>query len=284
VFYFCGCGCVSVLSLQEYFPAKMTVAEAETAPQPKYLDAVEYTDGYLFWPKLTPSLMIEEGEQRVAYYYVPLVSKPVLEEWLKEYRRRGPEAEYSFAKCRVIVRFYPKELQHQFPDAAAGTFDRDNPFTPYSIRSKAETFNRLSEDPLDAMAAHTKNFDAGRLVKVVNGSQMDSPRMFLILSAIGLLSLLPLVIRGLTAGFQDLWPVRPKKKAAETILTVLPVEEEPNTADYYYHKQGRTIGPVSLTQLRAMARTGRLRAEDRVWVAARKAWCRADRVKGLFRD
>jgi hypothetical protein len=52
--------------------------------------------------------------------------------------------------------------------------------------------------------------------------------------------------------------------------------------DWYYHKEGQKLGPVSAGELKRLAASGELRAEDLVFREGLADWTPAGRVKGLF--
>jgi hypothetical protein len=52
--------------------------------------------------------------------------------------------------------------------------------------------------------------------------------------------------------------------------------------DWYYSNSGRKRGPVTSSQLKALARTGKLLPTDLVWKDGMSSWQPASKVKGLF--
>ena len=53
-------------------------------------------------------------------------------------------------------------------------------------------------------------------------------------------------------------------------------------SDWYYAKGNRQLGPVSSTELKQLAESGQLVAEDLVWREGMVEWIAAAKVKGLF--
>ncbi len=53
-------------------------------------------------------------------------------------------------------------------------------------------------------------------------------------------------------------------------------------AQWYYTDQGQRVGPVSPTQLKELATSGRLQPSDMVWKEGMSEWAAASKVKGLF--
>lgn len=53
-------------------------------------------------------------------------------------------------------------------------------------------------------------------------------------------------------------------------------------SDWYYAKGNRQLGPVSSTELKQLAESGQLVADDLVWREGMVEWIAADKVKGLF--
>jgi hypothetical protein len=56
----------------------------------------------------------------------------------------------------------------------------------------------------------------------------------------------------------------------------------PASASYYYSKDGKSLGPVSLEELRQLAASGQLRPQDMVWNKDAGQWRPASSVAGLF--
>ena len=52
--------------------------------------------------------------------------------------------------------------------------------------------------------------------------------------------------------------------------------------DWYYAREGEQAGPVSATELKRLASSGRLRPADLIWQEGMKEWTAARLVKGLF--
>jgi len=52
--------------------------------------------------------------------------------------------------------------------------------------------------------------------------------------------------------------------------------------DWYYAREGEQAGPVSATELKRLASSGRLHPEDLIWQEGMKEWTPARQVKGLF--
>ena len=55
-----------------------------------------------------------------------------------------------------------------------------------------------------------------------------------------------------------------------------------SAAMYYYNRQGQTLGPVPLDQLRELAAAGQLTPQDYVCVAGNQQWVAASTVAGIF--
>lgn len=53
-------------------------------------------------------------------------------------------------------------------------------------------------------------------------------------------------------------------------------------AEWYYSKNGKELGPVSATDLKAVVKSGQLSPADMVWKKGMPQWKRAGTVKGLF--
>lgn len=53
-------------------------------------------------------------------------------------------------------------------------------------------------------------------------------------------------------------------------------------SDWYYAKGNRQLGPVSSTELKQLAESGQLTADDLVWREGMVEWIAANKVKGLF--
>ena len=53
-------------------------------------------------------------------------------------------------------------------------------------------------------------------------------------------------------------------------------------SDWYYAKGNRQLGPVSSTELKQLAESGQLVADDLVWREGMVEWISANKVKGLF--
>ena len=53
-------------------------------------------------------------------------------------------------------------------------------------------------------------------------------------------------------------------------------------SDWFYAKGNRQLGPVSSTELKQLAESGQLTADDLVWSEGMVEWIPADKVKGLF--
>jgi hypothetical protein len=56
----------------------------------------------------------------------------------------------------------------------------------------------------------------------------------------------------------------------------------PPSVSYYYSQGGKSLGPVSLDQLRQLATTGQLRPQDMVWNKTAGQWLPASSVPGVF--
>jgi len=53
-------------------------------------------------------------------------------------------------------------------------------------------------------------------------------------------------------------------------------------APWYFAQQGQRVGPVSSTQLKELAASGRLQPSDLVWKEGMAQWAAASEIKGLF--
>lgn len=53
-------------------------------------------------------------------------------------------------------------------------------------------------------------------------------------------------------------------------------------SDWFYAKDNRQLGPVSSSELKRLAESGQLTADDLVWREGLAEWMPADKVKGLF--
>src|SRR5438552_1413513 len=93
----------------ETSPTKVAIADLEKeskAPDKKWL---EITDGHIFWLEKVTEFEVKKKagneEKTVKGYYVPLVSKSVLETWEAELRESGTKnAKYPYAKARVFLK------------------------------------------------------------------------------------------------------------------------------------------------------------------------------------
>jgi hypothetical protein len=54
------------------------------------------------------------------------------------------------------------------------------------------------------------------------------------------------------------------------------------STDWYYNSNGQRMGPVSESEIRSLAATGRLSGPDLVWQAGTPDWVPASSVAGLF--
>lgn len=61
-----------------------------------------------------------------------------------------------------------------------------------------------------------------------------------------------------------------------------PLAAEPTCSSWYYARDGRSFGPVSPAQLKALAAAGTLSPGDLILKAGTKKWVRAADVKNLF--
>jgi hypothetical protein len=57
---------------------------------------------------------------------------------------------------------------------------------------------------------------------------------------------------------------------------------KPMSTDRYYSSNGKRLGPVSETELRNLAATGRITASDLVWRTGQPSWIPAASVPGLL--
>jgi len=56
------------------------------------------------------------------------------------------------------------------------------------------------------------------------------------------------------------------------------------TAEWFCNISGKTVGPLSAQQLKALVKQGKLKAEHQVRQGSNGMWVPANRVKGLFAD
>src|SRR5690242_16006315 len=108
-FFFLG-GCIGVATVEhESAPTKVSVADVEAAGLPKQ-KWLEITDGYVFWPQwienTTQQIRRETSQgtttetvekERTEAHYVPVVSKALLDEWMKEYEEKHDQAAYDYS-------------------------------------------------------------------------------------------------------------------------------------------------------------------------------------------
>jgi hypothetical protein len=212
--YALGCGCAPVVVPEQREPTRLTVAELEAKGKHRDARWLELTEGYLFWPKLVAS---HTGAGDPEWYFVPLVSKEVLDEWLAAYRKDGPRTEYSFDRCTAIVRFYPREFGQLFPGVAPGRFDPETPFEPYTFNGDSQQLFNIAHGLPDELAAGTDDFEPGRLIRLDPGRPEFGARPMLLMAALGVVFMLPLGIRWLRSGLTT-------RPAAEEPLEVLPAE------------------------------------------------------------
>jgi hypothetical protein len=63
---------------------------------------------------------------------------------------------------------------------------------------------------------------------------------------------------------------------------VVALDEAEAEEEYFWRDRGRTAGPVGIERLQELARQGRIRRRDPVWIDGRQRWVRAREVPGLF--
>ena len=54
------------------------------------------------------------------------------------------------------------------------------------------------------------------------------------------------------------------------------------STDWYYSSNGKRVGPISESEIRTLAATGRITASDLVWETGQPNWIPAASVPGLF--
>jgi hypothetical protein len=179
-------------------PTRMSLEAIEAHGAPARKSWLELTDGYLFWPKLVPSFKeVQEADEqpRVDRYYVPLVSKGVLDEWRAAYGRGGDDPGYPFERGRVVVVFHAKEFRRRFPLVVPGKVAPDESFVPYLARGLLDKFPRAKAETILELSRGTRGFDSGRLLFLQDGREHEVRSPAIQCLFVGLVCLLPLVAR-----------------------------------------------------------------------------------------
>jgi GYF domain 2 len=294
LFFLCG-GCVSLLTVKtEESATKVSMAEVEKKGLPDR-HWLELQEGYLFWPLwkqdvLTTTTTSTQGgaatsREDVKWHYAPLVSKDTADEWAREYDTKGDQAVYDGEKCRVWVKIDPRRFASAFPGVNAN--GPDHPSAQHTVSGRVIDFKNEPTFVLDSLPKHTRNMKFDRMVLVEYGEQPAGKGAFACMMVMGVPFLIPL---GLLL-YRN-YAKRGPKEAGTTatpagVTTAAPAnaaEASLSGTGYYYAHQGKTLGPVSADELRALAADGKLRPEDSLWKQGMPEWVPAGKIRGLFRS
>jgi hypothetical protein len=198
-------------------PTRMTVAEVEAQAPPGRVAWLELTDGFLFMPGLVAAR--QEGQETggrsgAGRYYIPHVSKEVMEGWLAAEARGGTGR--PFEKCRVVVVFRPEEFRRLFPSASPGRPPPEGPFVPFRVEGAREPAIARAARPetLTSLASGAPGLDPERVLFVENDRRpLAIHTVGSLALVVGLACLLPLAARLLLG-----WP-RPVRKEGKVYST-----------------------------------------------------------------
>ncbi len=91
--FFCCCGAFTLVTPQEETPTEITIETLQSEGPPEKTLWLQVKDGYLFFPLLvTLDDASGIGDFYQKRYFVPLVNKTVLNEWLEDYQKGKDKA------------------------------------------------------------------------------------------------------------------------------------------------------------------------------------------------
>ncbi len=146
-------------------PAVMSLADLEKSKEPlPKLKAVEIKDGNLFWPAAVSDTIKDGSTTKVLAFYIPLVSKDVVQEWGELFAKDKAAAKFSFSKVRTFVKITPDQIKNM-PELAKAKELKTN-FTPFTVRGLVGDFKGLHDTVKEAIKSHAVNYDADRMILI----------------------------------------------------------------------------------------------------------------------
>ena len=276
---FAGGGLSLLLTPAAEATTRVTAADLE-ARGPGDHPWLEVTDAFLFWPLGHKRVTVYEDSKKeeATGYYVPLVSKGVLDRWttVHEANKGDPDkAIYPCDDCRVLLlKMSPAAFKGAFPKGAPD----DSTSTPYQAAGRAGTYRAEKDDVREALTKQIQNLKPERIIVLESGAPPPALASYGWLMVLALPFFVPL-------GFVLVRRMRsaPAAKAAPApAAAAAPVEAIPLAGAYYYLHGGERFGPVSFEQLKELAAAGKLAPDDSVWQEGMRNWVRASTVPDLF--
>jgi hypothetical protein len=301
LFLLCG-GLSFAFTPTEEAATKITAADLESKG-PGDKQWLEVTDGYLFWPRAVEAVNVDEKTKKEdpTNFYVPLVSKAVLDRWLVEALAHADDpdkAAYPYDDCRVVLKLSPAELKKAFPGSVLldGKIPSP-PFVQYTAAGRVRPYKDEAVGVREKLEGHTRNLKPDRMLVLEHGASPPTKGAFACMAFFGLPFLIPLgillirrrsakgaeaaaggpayadpVAAGVEAGFARHAARRAAPAAAPARAGV----------NYYYARGGQQFGPAPFEELRRLAAAGRLAPADSVWREGTPNWVPASTVPGLF--
>jgi hypothetical protein len=310
----CGGGSMWAFAKPETAPTKYTIAEIENMSGKPKEGWIEITDAFLYWDMMVGETTAPANKQitksDIKYYYVPLVSTDVVQQWnaVQAGAQQGVPPQLPHDKARVYVKFPARELEKLFP-SNVDTFIQKvldpRPDTPFTPKGTMSNFSSIPDGVLKEMQKNWQGpIDKNRMILFNYEGKPFNPQILgVILLILGLGLFVPIGIwgvRSLAGGKrsrsgddfeeEDVGPRRKRKRDfAEDDFEAAPTRSGPAAgaapaagATYFYSRQGQSHGPVSFAQLRQLAASGQLTRQDYVYDDNVKQWVPAANVPGLF--
>ena len=296
-------GSLAMMFSKPEVASKMSVADLEKAtalPKPRYL---ELSNGHIAWHELrtlTVKRTKKSGEttsETTKMYYVPLVSKDSIVRMTKD----GAKGLWSQDNVRAWMRVSPEELEKGLPTEAAGLKEPKAEWVLKEHTIAVEGRPLSSEDTAvrEGLTKESPGQDADKVLIVrynvkppTKGDLVGGGICMMLLSV---LLFVPLVIclvrrkqpagppalpgadeprggidRAVRAGVED--AVRGAMRRAPEAVPAGP------ELQYWYMRGNDRHGPVPLSQLRALRRSGEVAGGDLVFPVGGKEWARADTI------
>ena len=299
-----GCGAVS--AWRNSTPTEISVAELEKSDEAPSGYLLKITDGYLFWPEMVRVTRKSDGE--TLQYYVPVVSKAVVDEWLPKFKEKNTKAKYSYAKARVVVKIRPETIEEIAPKIANKDKKIKVYFKEYETTGMVGSFVGLPDIIGEQLTSNAEKHDAARMVLIHDGARPWGVTFPMCVMLFGALFLIPLGIILVRDYMPKKGAAKPKAAPAQSKPTPAPAETAtpaaaaqsvpapasqpasqavqatapPTQGGYYFSRAGKKYGPYTVDKLKEFAKTRQLVPTDQIWLPSDKKWVAGSSVPGIF--
>jgi hypothetical protein len=168
---FMGCGgAVIILTLKApSAPTVVSVVDLEKSSEAPPGPYLQITGGHLYWPEMYAETMqgLADKSATTRCYYVPLVSKDVIEEWMA---MQGARVHYN--KARVFLRISASSMRHDFAQAMEKPGAISQEKSP--VYGSADRLTAIPAVMLDGMRSKTTDLDPDKMLVLHYGAEVPS--------------------------------------------------------------------------------------------------------------